>query len=85
MKYIPILILDQDDTPLNDSMSLHEFLEEIHRHVANVDGATLDNVFVTLHTVEYEDENFYDSTFAEIQFSMRRDDDKENRQAENNR
>lgn len=71
-EYIPILIIDEDDTPQNESMSLREFLEEIDSHVKNIDGATLDNVFVNLKTMDYEDEDFYELTLAEISFSVKK-------------
>lgn len=72
-KYIPILILDEDDTPKNDSVSLRDFLETIDYHVKNVKGATPDNVFVHLKTVEYEDDDFFELAMAEISFSVKKD------------
>lgn len=72
INYIPILIIDEDDTMQHESMSLREFLAEIDFHVNNVDGATLDNVFVNLRTVEYEDEDFHELTMAEINFSFKK-------------
>lgn len=73
-KYIPILIMDEDDTPKNYSMSLREFLETIDYHVKNVNGATPDNVFVNLTTVEYENDDFFELAMAEISFSVKKDD-----------
>jgi hypothetical protein len=71
-EYIPILIIDQDDTSQNETMTLREFLAEIDFHVNNVEGATLDNVFVKLDTVDYEDEDFYEISIAEIRFSVKK-------------
>lgn len=71
-EYIPILIIDEDDTKQNESMSLREFLEEIDAHVKNVNGATLDNVFVKLNTVDYDDDDFYELSIAEISFSVKK-------------
>lgn len=71
-EYIPILILDEDDTPQNESYSLREFLDEIDRHVKNVNGATLDNVFVKLSRVDYDDDDFYELSMAEISFSVKK-------------
>lgn len=73
-EYIPILILDEDDTPKNDSMTLKEFLEIIDRHTKNVIGANPENIYVTVKAQEYED---YDTTdgfiyIGEISFSVKR-------------
>jgi len=71
-RYIPILIIDEDDTMQHESMSLREFLEEIDSHVKNVDGATPDNVFVNLKTVEYEDDDFFELVMSQISFSVKK-------------
>jgi hypothetical protein len=71
-EYIPILIINEDDAPQKESMSLREFLEEIDRHVKNVEGATQDNVFVSLCSVDYDDDYFYEMTIAEIRFSVKK-------------
>lgn len=71
-EYVPILVIDEDDTPHNESMSLREFLEEIDRHVKNVEGATPDNVFVNIKNVIYDDDDFYELALAEINFSVKK-------------
>lgn len=71
-EYIPIFIMDEDDTPLQESFTLREFLEEIDNHVKNVDGATPDNVYVTINKVDYEDDNVYELSIAEIKFSIKK-------------
>lgn len=73
-QYIPILILDEDDTTGRESMSLREFLEEIDSHVKNVEGATIDNVFVNLITTDYLDDEFFELSLAELTFSVKKDD-----------
>lgn len=42
-KYITILVVDEDDTPKLNKLSLREFLSEIDTHVNNVKGAILDS------------------------------------------
>lgn len=72
-EYVPLLILDDEDTPQNESMSLREFLTEIDLHVNNVNGATPDNVFVNLKITDYDDDEFYELSFAELIFSMKKE------------
>lgn len=70
-KYIPILILDNDDTPTSEAMSLTEFIAIIDQHVKNC-NANPDEVYVTLNAQIFEDEDFFEEAFAEIQFSVRK-------------
>lgn len=71
-EYIPIFVMDEDDTTRSESMSLREFLEEIDNHVKNADGANLDNVFVNVRTAYYEDDEFGEMTMGEISFSVKK-------------
>lgn len=71
-EYIPILIIDEDDTTQVESMSLREFLAEIDAHVNNVEKATLDNTFINLRTAMYEDDEFGELSMAEIRFLVKK-------------
>lgn len=69
-KFIPILILDEDDTKTSKSFSVRDLLEEIDFHINNVDGATYDNIYLNITTHEYETDDGWDEMIGEVQFSI---------------
>lgn len=73
-EYIPILILDEDDTPKNDSMTLKEFLEIIDQYTKNIKDANPENIYVTIKANEYEDFGGVDPFIyiGEIAFSVKK-------------
>lgn len=72
MHYIPVLILDEDETPNHDSMTLKSFLEIIDFHIKNR-GVKPEEVFVKISSTTYEDDSSGDIAFGQIEFFEKRD------------
>ena len=56
MSYKTILVMDEDDTPAGDLMSLPEFLDYINERMESA-NANPEDVFVRMSTPEYVDED----------------------------
>ena len=74
VKYVPIFVIDEDDTVSAEQYSVNDLLTDINFHLNNVKGATLDNTFVKIHGIDYDDDGFYDSTVATLELRTRVDD-----------
>lgn len=74
IKYIPIFVIDEDDIDSAEAYSVNDLLTDINFHLNNVKGATLDNTFVKLHGVVYDDDGMYESTIATLELRTRVDD-----------
>lgn len=72
MQYIPVLILDEDETPNHDSMTLKSFLEIIDFHINNR-GVKPEEVFVKISTENYKDDAGFDIPLGQIEFFEKRD------------
>lgn len=73
MQYIPVLILDEDDTPFKTSMSLKSFLEEIENHTKNI-RADPEDFFVQIGLEEYEDDYGHMMPIGQISFYVKKND-----------
>lgn len=70
-KYVPILIMDEDDTPSNNLMSLNDFLKDINFHVEAI-NAKLEDVFVKITTEDYEDFTGGNHSMGTIEFLVKK-------------
>lgn len=72
MKYEPILILDEDDTPWNDLLSLKEFYDMINYHIESFNEKP-ENVFIRISTQVYDEDTVDSVDIGQILFLVKKD------------
>lgn len=70
MSYKTILIMDEDDTPVGDLMSLPEFLDYIGQHKEGA-SVTDKEVFVRISNREYDEEDGGWITMGQVEFLVK--------------
>lgn len=70
-QYIPILIMDEDDTSNHGALTLQEFLDVIEEHRSNA-GVDPEDVFVKITTEEYDDEELGLTEMGTIEFLVKK-------------